>query len=286
LKNPPPVEGSEPESKEKNGGGSPTEDLGTDEAVLHTTNHTNGGSGDGSFDDEDDWAPEDSIAKLDGKLSSAVGKLVIDSDMDKPLQDRLDMLHEFFVRAKEDGFIHDWRKMVNEAERLELKTKAPLLLANVLFDADVVNQIKANRQLLIHFCDGDSKAQRHLLGGIEQLVAERTDQLMGRMAHIVKALYDNDVCEEETLLSWGEKPTKKYVSKELAKEMIKVAQPVLTWLKEADEASEEDDEVVNFDDRAGTKKVTLVSNGKEVEAKKVTDAPKDENEEEVNIDDI
>lgn len=95
--------------------------------------------------------------------------------------------------------------MVNEAERLELKTKAPLLLANVLFDADVVAQIKSSRALLIRFCDGDSKAQRHLLGGIEQLVAERKGQLMGKMAHIIKALYDSDLCEEETLLSWGEK---------------------------------------------------------------------------------
>lgn len=196
--------------------------------------------------------------------------------------------------------------MVNEAERLELKNKAPLLLANVLFDADVVSQIKTSRPLLIRFCDGDSKAQRHLLGGIEQLVAERKEQLMGKMAHIIKALYDNDICEEETLLGWGEKvstnnsaykctgitpsffqPSKKYVNKDLVKEMIKVAQPVLTWLKEADEASEdeEDDEVVNFDDRAG-KKVTIVTNEKVVEAKKIHNATKDENDEELNIDDI
>jgi len=290
LKNPPPVEGSEPESKEKrDGGGSPTEELGANDG-NHTTNHTNGGRGDGSLDDEedDDWAPvDDSTIKLDGKLSSAVGKLVIDSDMDKPLQDRLDMLHEFFVDAKKDGSIYDWKKMVNEAERLELKNKAPLLLANVLFDADVVNQIKTSRPLLIRFCDGDSKAQRHLLGGIEQLVAERKEQLMGKMAHIIKALYDNDICEEETLLGWGEKPSKKYVNKDLVKEMIKVAQPVLTWLKEADEASEdeEDDAVVNFDDRAG-KKVTIITNEKAVEAKKIHNATKDENEEELNIDDI
>lgn len=101
--------------------------------------------------------------------------------------------------------------MVNEAERLELKTKAPLLLANVLFDTDVMNQIKANRHLLIHFCEGDSKAQRHLLGGIEQLVAEKKE-LLGRTAHIIKALYDYDVCEEEALLSWGEKVGAVFIS--------------------------------------------------------------------------
>lgn len=47
--------------------------------------------------------------------------------------------------------------MVNEAERLELKTKAPLILANVLFDTDVVNQIKIYRNLLLRFCINDKK---------------------------------------------------------------------------------------------------------------------------------
>lgn len=98
-----------PEAGEKReGGGSPTEELGADDGNHTINNHMNGGSGDGSLDEEDDdWAPVDeSVAKLDGKLSSAVGKLVIDSDMEKPLQDRLDMLHEFFVEAKKDGSIY------------------------------------------------------------------------------------------------------------------------------------------------------------------------------------
>jgi len=231
LKNPPPVEGSEPESKESV---SPAgEDLGTTVIAI-----ANGGSGDCTLNEEedDDWAPVDSTTML----SPLVRKMAIDADMDRPLQDRLDMLHQFFMDAKKDGSISDWKKMVNEAERLELKTKAPFLLAKVLFDDDVVTQIKASRQLLIHFCEGNSKAQRHLLGGIELLVAERREKLLARTAHIIKALYDNDVCDEETLLSWGEKPSK-YVSKDLVEEMIKVAQPVLTWLMEADEAT--DDEV-------------------------------------------
>ena len=69
--------------------------------------------------------------------------------------------------------------------------------------------------------------------------------------------------------------------------MIKVAQPVITWLKEADEDSEEeeDDGLVNFDDRAG-KKITIVTSEKVSELKKVNNAAKDENEEELNIDDI
>lgn len=47
--------------------------------------------------------------------------------------------------------------MVNEAERLELKTKASLLLADVIFDVGVVNQIKSHRNLLLRFCINDKK---------------------------------------------------------------------------------------------------------------------------------
>lgn len=98
--------------------------------------------------------------------------------------------------------------MINEAERLELKTKAPLLLAVVLFNTDVVKQIQTYRNLLIRFCYKDQKAQRHLVGGIEQLILKNKDVLLPRSAHIIKALYDNDICEEEVLLSWGAKVSK------------------------------------------------------------------------------
>jgi hypothetical protein len=49
------------------------------------------------------------------------------------------------------------------------------------------------------------------------------------------------------------KPSSKYVKKDFAKEMIKVAQPVLVWLEEAEEGTESSDSediAVAFDDRS------------------------------------
>jgi translation initiation factor 5 len=293
LKNPPPLEGGEtadkePKEKREN---SPTN--GVEEGTQSQINGSgSGGDSFGEDGEDDDWAPVDTAPTE--KLSAQVGKLVNDKDLDKPEDERLDMLHEFFVRAKKDGSIQDWKKMVNEAERLELKSKSPQLLAHVLFDddGDVVGQITSYRQLLRRFCDDDTKAQRHLLGGIEQLVDEKKDQLLPKMAHIVKALYDNDICEEEIILAWGEKPSKKFVKKELVKEMIKVAQPVLTWLKEADEASDDEDgeEAVKFDDRAGARTTATATTAAEKDHKKETpkkeDAAKGGDEEDIDIDDI
>uniref|UniRef100_A0A915D1H9 Eukaryotic translation initiation factor 5 n=1 Tax=Ditylenchus dipsaci TaxID=166011 RepID=A0A915D1H9_9BILA len=281
LKNPPPTEGSETDNKEKHESGSPVGENGSDETAPAETN------GKTAVEDDEDWAPEPT--EESEKLSAQIGKLVIDKDLDKPVEERLDMLHGFFVKAKNDGTIQDSKAVANEAERLELKTKAPLLLADVLFDTDVINQIKVHRNLLLRFCLNDKKAQRHLLGGIEQLINANKDVLLPKTAHIIKALYDSDVCDEETILTWGSKPSSKYVKKEFAKELIKVAQPVLKWLEEAEEDSETDEDVT-FDDRTRAIGSTVIANntastenGKKGVAKP---AVKDENDEEVDIDDI
>ncbi len=65
--------------------------------------------------------------------------------------------------------------------------------------------------------------------------------------------YDEDVLDEEVLLEWGKKVSKKYVSKELSEQIHKRAESFLTWLKEAEEESEEDsdeDVELEFDERA------------------------------------
>lgn len=59
-----------------------------------------------------------------------------------------------------------------------------------------------------------------------------------------QAMYDHDVIEEEVLLDWGKKISKKYVSKETAAEIHAKAQPFLKWLQEAEEeeTTEEEEE--------------------------------------------
>jgi translation initiation factor 5 len=111
--------------------------------------------------------------------------------------------------------------MLNEAERLELKTKATLLLCDVIFDEGVVQQIKQHRNLLMRFTIKDPKvvysinnynyychvfeAERHLLGGIEQLISRNKDALLAKTPVILKALYDLDIVSEEALKQWSKK---------------------------------------------------------------------------------
>jgi len=241
LKNPPPVEATE-ETKEKQRD-SPTEDLALNGGKIEESTKIVSAE---AVEEDDDWAPEPEQDKLNGEIS----KLVIHSDLEKPIEERLDMLNQYFVKAKEAGSLSDGKQLLNEAERLDLKNKAPVLLAQVLFTSEILNEIKGYRTLFLRLCLDDMKAQRNLLGGIEQFI-EKYPDFMSHAPVIVKALYDNDLCSEDAILQWGSKPSSKFVKKDVSREIIKKCEPLLKWLEEAEEESDSEEEIaVDFDDRA------------------------------------
>ena len=57
-------------------------------------------------------------------------------------------------------------------------------------------------------------------------------------------LYDLDIAEEDVILTWGKKPSKRYVTKKLSADLIKNSEKVLEWLREAETESEEESEEV------------------------------------------
>uniref|UniRef100_A0AC34R287 Eukaryotic translation initiation factor 5 n=1 Tax=Panagrolaimus sp. JU765 TaxID=591449 RepID=A0AC34R287_9BILA len=234
MKNPPPtVENGNVEKKDSS---SPVEELNNGFEFKENISNDD--------DEDDDWAEPTE----DEKLSANIEKLVISKDLNKSVEDRLDMLHQFFIACKKDGTLLEGKKLVNEAERLELKTKAPILLAHVLFDSNVLTQLKTYQKLILQFVQNDAKAQRYFLGGIEQLIENHKKELLPKAAHILKALYDLDLVEEENIQAWGAKPSGKYVKKELSKQIIAKCEPVLKWLEEAEEDSEEEDDDEEQDD--------------------------------------
>ena len=61
------------------------------------------------------------------------------------------------------------------------------------------------------------------------------------MPHIFKELFEEDVLEEEVILEWAKKVSKKNVSKELAQKIHDKAAPFIKWLQEAEEETSESD---------------------------------------------
>merc|ERR1712098_400298 len=141
------------------------------------------------------------------------------------------------------------------------------------------------------FTNNNQKAQKYLLGGIECLIAAKENILLPKATAIFKAFYDHDIIDEEVILEWGKKVSKKYVSKELSEQIHKKAEPFLTWLKEAEEESDDDEDSdveLEFDDRAKISTIKQVAENGNKNSKESTPASKQDEEEDddLDIDDI
>lgn len=185
---------------------------------------------------DDDWAEDTSEAakarRLEALTAGAKG-LMLDDDLEKTEQERMDIFYNYVKARKGSGL--DGKEVVGEAERLEVRDKAPLVLCELLFDENILGQVAGQRALLLRFTHGNHRAQRYLLGGIEQVVREYSTALLPRVPHLLKLLYDQDIVEEEVLLDWSKRVSKKYVSREVAQEIHDRARPFIKWLQEAEE---------------------------------------------------
>lgn len=95
------------------------------------------------FQDDDDWAldvSEEAVKTRRQELTEGVKGLTITEDLDKPEKERVDIFYAK-VKADRDAGTLNVKEVVAEAERLEIKAKAPLILAELLFDEKIHIQV-------------------------------------------------------------------------------------------------------------------------------------------------
>ncbi|EDO43054.1 predicted protein [Nematostella vectensis] len=278
CRNPPTGETGTPDKKERrkknqNGESSPThtenQTNGVDKFdIPEINNHVSGSTTTIHASAEDDWCVDTSEAAVQRRmedLTSGVKGLTFTDDLERPEEQRFNMLYEFVKSKKELGKVDmTGKEIVAEAERLDVRDKAVLAISEIMFDAHMLKQIPKYRMIFLRFVNENHKAQKYLLGAFEMLVGKSyPKELMPKAAHILKALYDNDLIEEEIVLQWAEKVSKKYVSKEISTQIHEKVKPFVHWLKEAEEEEsseeedeEEDDDLV-YDNKAEQLKVVV-----------------------------
>jgi len=281
--------------KDKNG-----KKEGSDEDIDQTN-----GDDDWGEEDEVDWGEdtsEDAVRKRMEALSGGLGGLVIDNDLDKPEVERINIFHQFVKKKIQAGSLTGTvqKEILGEAERLEVKNKAPIVLCELLFDEKMLKekQVNKHKTLFLRFTHENQKAQKYLMGGLEKTIETREAALLPRVPHILKEFFEADILEEEVILEWAKKVSKKYVSKDMAQKIHEKAAPFITWLKEAeeesDESSEEDIEL-EFDERAKISKLKETSAEPEKDvgksaadsaAKNGAAAAEEDDEDDIDIDDI
>lgn len=261
------------------------------DSMLSTTDNN---KHDNEADDDDDaeWTvdvSEEAVRARMQDLTDGAKSMTINDDLEKTEKERMDILYNL-VKIKRDSGVLDntqvQKELLNEAERLEIKAKAPLVLAELLFDQNILACIKKYRLVFLRFTLNDKKAQRYLMGGLEQVIAMHKDQLMNKVPGLLKLLYDLDILNEAAIIEWSDKVSKKYVSKDMSQEIHDKAAPFIKWLKEADTEESESDEAsdddveIEYNDRA---QVSPLKPAVKAPAKK---AAEDEEGEDVDIDAI
>uniref|UniRef100_A0A8C1RP94 Eukaryotic translation initiation factor 5 n=1 Tax=Cyprinus carpio TaxID=7962 RepID=A0A8C1RP94_CYPCA len=244
LKNPPENDsGSVKKEKEKK---NRKKDKENGSSGGEAGNHNDIDAPDAVDGDDDDWAEEtteEAQRRRMEEISEHAKGLTLTDDLEKSLEERVNIFYNFVKEKKDSGAIVSADKeILAEAERLDVKAMGPLILSELLFDENIREQIKKYKRHFLRFCHNNKKAQKYLLGGFECLVKLYQSPLLPRVPIILKDLYDADLLEEDVILAWAEKVSKKYVSKELAKEIHAKAEPFVKWLKEAEEESEGSEE--------------------------------------------
>lgn len=150
--------------------------------------------------------------------------------------DPLDQFGDFVSTNKTDS-----KAIIEKARELEIRSdKALTILAQTLFDQNILDQIPIHLPLIKSFIKTE-KDQRGLIGGLERLIGLSYPKvLLPKTALILKAFYDVDILEEETLISWAEKVSKKFIERKIARKIHEKAEPFIKWLQDAEEESEED----------------------------------------------
>ena len=227
----------------------------------------NKGNKKGGSDEDNDWgdvaddgvwitdtSSEAIAARAKEQLTSGISSFIIDSDMEKTEEERINIFFKYAQVKK--GMINSGvaKEILAEAERLEIKNKAPVVLCELLFNDKMFKEKQLDKytELLLRFTHDNRKGQKYLIGGIEKTVESFEAALLPKVSLIFKELYDEDVLEEEVLLEWAKKVSKKNVSKELAQKIHGKAAPFIKWLQEAEEETSEtdvDDPIIEYDDR-------------------------------------
>eukprot|EP00051_Salpingoeca_urceolata_P004621 m.66389 g.66389 ORF g.66389 m.66389 type:complete len:435 (+) comp13748_c0_seq2:447-1751(+) len=246
-------------------------------------------------DDDVEWSEDTSEAAMAERqrkeLTAAAASLTMSDDLEKPLLERLEMFHGYVEeQSKKKPFPS--KEVLAEGERLDCKEKGVMILVEFLWTSqsaeDLMRNMKENRGLVQRFVFENKKAQKYLLGALEKTIALNESVLLPKVAHLLKYAYDLDLVEEDAFASWGEKPSKKYVNKDLSTKIRQKAKPFLDWLQEADEESseeEEEEDDVAFDDRA-TKAGLVTAASSSSTASTAAAEEEEDDDDDIDIDDI
>lgn len=184
---------------------------------------------------DDEWAVDMSKEAIEARARELEGISLNDT------QSKVSEFGEWVlegVDSKEDlpSDVEIYKKIV-EMEILDTP-ETVLVLAQVMFDESIVEQIEEHHGLLAKLINEKEDFEKAFLGGLERFLGVEKPDLIPSLPKILVKLYDKELVSEDVIIEWGSKVSKKYVPKDVSKKVRKAAKPFIKWLKEADEESD------------------------------------------------
>jgi translation initiation factor 5 len=125
---------------------------------------------------------------------------------------------------------------------IETKHKTLTVLAQTIFDDDIVKQIPLRASMLQKMIGDSEKHQKAFLGGTERFVGNDHPSLIPQVPAILMGYYQHDLLSEEVAKAWGQKASKKYVDIATSRKVRQAADKFLHWLDEAESDEDSDEE--------------------------------------------
>lgn len=187
---------------------------------------------------DDDWAVDMSKEAIEARARELEGLSLNES------QEKFNQFGEWLLdeskESKDDlpSDIDIYKKIV-ELDILE-SPETVQVLAQTLFDEDIIEQIDEHLGLLAKLINHDADFEKAFLGGLERYLGLENQALIPAVPKILVTLYDKELINEDVITAWGSKVSKKYVPKDISKKVRKAAKPFLQWLQEAEEESDDE----------------------------------------------
>lgn len=162
----------------------------------------------------------------EGSTYDQFGKWILDAAAEKGGVSNLDDV-DIYLKAKELS--------------IETKHKTLTVLAQTIFDNNIVKQIDARSGMLKKMITSE-RHEKAFLGGTERFVGKEKPNLIPQVSAILMKYYLNDLISEEVLTGWGSKASKKYVDLPTSKTVRKSAEKFMEWLANAESDESSDDE--------------------------------------------
>lgn len=183
------------------------------------------------------------MQKDDGDADSAASPAIRGkaggNDEDEDNEGGADSLEVLATFLESDRATSDAQILAKMEETSAKDYKIMATLGESLFTDNILNELEKRSELLETKLEGNQKAQRGFLGGLERLIGVRhPDTLLGKLNAVFVKLYELELVEEEVFKEWGAKASKKYVEKDVSKELRKRAAKFLEWLENAESESD------------------------------------------------